>query len=97
MAESASEIDKKEWDNISKFLRATYSTGDDMKAVANGIYNPENKKRALGDIDQLRKYSQAADLSVNKQDGPGFVAVADKMEFYVSDFLDSLSDVPDEI
>jgi len=97
VAEGASEIDKKEWDNVSKFLRQAYSVGDDMKAIASGIYNPDNKKRALNDIVQLRKYAQAADLSVNKQDGSGFVGIAEKMEFLLSDFLDSLSDVPDEI
>ena len=32
------EIDKKEWDNIGKFLRTVYSTAEnDMKAVAKGL------------------------------------------------------------
>jgi len=97
VAEGADEMDKAEWANISQFLRQAYSTGEDMKAIAAGVYNPENKQRALNDIDQLKKFTQAADLSVNKKDGPGFVGIADKMEFLVSDFLDSLSDVPDEI
>lgn len=68
-----------------------------MKAVAAGIASPDNKKRALQDADQLKKYAQAGDISVNKKDGPGFVAVADKLQELVSDFFDSLSDVPDEI
>lgn len=68
-----------------------------MKAVAAGIANPDNKKRALQDAEQLKKYSQAGDVSVNKKDGPGFVAVADKIQDLVNDFFDSLNDVPDEI
>lgn len=97
VAENASEIDKKEWENIGKFLRTAYSIGDDMKAVAAGIGNPDNKKRALEDVELLKKYAQAGDVSVSKQDGPGFVAVADKMSEKMNDFFDSLSDVPDEI
>ena len=97
MADGASEIDKAEWDNIGKFLRNAYATAEDMKAVAAGISNPDNKKRALQDVDQLKKYAQAGDVSVNKKDGPGFVAVVDKMQELVNDFFVSLSDVPDEI
>jgi len=97
VADAGKDLDKKEWDNIGQFLRAAYATGDDMKAVANGIANPDNKKRALEDVDQLRKYAQAGDVSVSKQDPAGFVAVADKMSGLVQDFFDSLSDVPDEL
>ena len=97
VAEAASEIDKTEWDNIGKFLRNAYAIADDMKAIGGGIANPDNKKRALQDADQLKKYAQAGDVSVNKKDGPGFVAVADKMQELVNDFFDSLNDIPDEI
>jgi hypothetical protein len=94
----ADDIDSKEWDNIGKFLRTAYSTADqDMKSVASGILNPENKKRALSDADQLKTYAQAGDVPVSKKDGPNLVPVLDKMSALVSDFLDSLSDVPDEI
>lgn len=97
VSEGGSEIDKQEWDNIGKFLRTAYNTGDDMKALTGSIKSPENKKRALDDIEQLKKYAQAGDVSVNKQDPPGFIAVADKMSALVSDYLESLRDVPDEI
>ena len=68
-----------------------------MKDVATGIANPDKKAQALKDVEQLKKYSQAGDVSVNKKDGPGFVAVADKMQELVEDFFDALNDVPDEI
>jgi hypothetical protein len=97
VADGTSEIDKAEWDNIAKFLRSAYATGDDMKGVASNISNPDNKKRALEDIEQIKTYAQAGDFSVSKKDGPGFVAVADKMQALVNDFFDSLSDIPDEI
>lgn len=97
VADSASELDKTEWDNVGQFLRQAYATADDMKAVASGIGNPENKKRALEDVDQLKKYAQAGDVSVSKKDGKGFVAVAGKMQDFVNDFFDSLNDIPDEI
>lgn len=97
VSEAASEIDKAEWDNIGKFLRNAYSTADDMKAIGGGIANPDNKARALQDAEQLKKYAQAGDVSVNKKDGPGLVAVIDKMQGLVTDFFDSLNDIPDEI
>lgn len=97
VSENSSEIDAKEWDNIGKFLRLAYSTGDDMKFVAKTIYNPDNKARAMQDIEQLKKYTQAGDVSVTKKDADGFIAVASKMAGLVDDFLDSLRDVPDEI
>ena len=97
VAEAASEIDKAEWDNIGKFLRNAYSIADDMKAVGSGIANPDKKKQALQDVEQLKKYAQAGDVSVNKKDGPGFVAVADKMQGLVEDFFEALNDIPDEI
>jgi hypothetical protein len=97
-AEHGNEIDGKEWDNIGKFLRTAYSIADqDMKAVAAGIYNPDNKKRALSDADQLKTYAQAGDVPTSKKDAANLVPVLDKMSGLVSDFLDSLSDVPDEI
>ena len=68
-----------------------------MKDVASGIANPDKKEQALKDVEQLKKYAQAGDVSVNKKDGPGFVAVADKMQALVEDFFDALNDVPDEI
>jgi hypothetical protein len=98
VSERADEIDGKEWDNIGKFLRTAYAIADqDMKSVAAGIASPENQKRALKDADQLKTYAQAGDVPVSKKDGPNLVPVLDKMSSLVTDFLDSLSDVPDEI
>ena len=74
-----------EWDGVSNFLRQVYSTGDDMKDMAAGVASADNQKRALDDIEQLRKYSRAADVSVNKKDGPGVVAICDKMFDLVGD------------
>ena len=36
VAEGASDIDKKEWDNIGKFLRNSYATADDILEDACG-------------------------------------------------------------
>jgi hypothetical protein len=94
----ADDIDKKEWDNISKFLRIVYSVGEnDMKSVAKGIFNPENQKRALFDVEQLKKYAQAGDVSVSRQDAPSLASITGKISDLLDDFFDSLSDVPDEI
>jgi hypothetical protein len=92
-------IDKNEWDNISKFLRTVYSTAEnDMKAIAKGLsYNPSNQNQAYIDIDEIKKYSQAGDVSANKQDGTRLVSVLTKIGELLDDFLLSLSDVPDEI
>lgn len=37
-----------------------YAGGDDMKEIAKGIYDPEKKKKAQEDIQQLQKYAKAA-------------------------------------
>jgi len=93
----ASEMDTKEWDNISQFLRQIYQTGDDMKSIAGGIFDPEKKKQALADAEALKKYAKAADVPVNKKDGAGFLTVAVKMDDLFEDFFDQLRDIPDEI
>lgn len=90
-------MDGKEWDNISQFLRQIYQTGDDMKAIAGGIFDPENKKQALADADSLKKIAKSADVPANKQDGEGFLTLAYKMDDLFEDFLDQLRDVPDEL
>lgn len=95
--EGGSDIDDKEWNNVGRFLRMAYSTGDDMKAIAGGIADADRKKRAMDAIELLKKYAQAGDMAVNKRDPSGLAAVLDKMSGLVSDFLDSLSDVPDEL
>jgi hypothetical protein len=91
------EMDKTEWDNVGKFLRDVYSTGDDMKFLAASIGSAENKKRALNDIDDLRKYAQAGDIPVSKQDAAGYLIVSEKMEALVNDFFAALTDVPAEL
>jgi hypothetical protein len=65
--------------------------------TAGGIYNPDNKKRALEDISQMQKYSQAADIAVSKKNATNLSPVLDKILGLMDDFLDSLSDVPDEL
>lgn len=92
-------IDKKEWDNIGKFLRTVYSTAEnDMKEIAKGLsYNPTNQGQALRDVDEIKKYSQAGDVSVSKQDTARLASILAKISELLEDFLSSLSDVPDEI
>ena len=95
--DESSAIDAKEWDNISQFLRQIYQTGDDMKAIAGGIYDPEKKKQALVDADSLKKYAKSADVPVSKQDGKGFLAISVKMDDTFESFMEQLRDVPDEL
>jgi len=90
-------MDAAEWENVGRFLRQAYATGDDMKVVANGILNPVSKQRALDDIAQLRNYAQAGDIPVSKKDATGFVAVSRKMTGLVEDFFNALVDVPEEL
>ncbi len=92
-------IEKKEWDNISKFLRTVYSTADnDMKSIAKGLsYNPPNQKQANTDVDEIKKYSQAGDVSASKQDATRLASILTKISELLDDFLSSLSDIPDEI
>lgn len=92
------DINKNEWDNIGKFLRTVYSTAEnDMKFVAKRIFNPDSQKQALKDVDEVKKYAQAGDVSVSKQDASRLASIIAKVGELLDDFLDSLSDVPDEI
>jgi hypothetical protein len=92
------DIDKKEWDNIGKFLRTIYSTAEnDMKFVAKGVFNPANQKQALNDAEEVKKYAQAGDVSASKQDATRLASILIKIGELVDDFFESLSDVPDEL
>ena len=95
--QSADEMDKTEWNNVGAFLRRVYAVSDDMKAVASGFYDPAKKKRAGELIEDLKKVSKAADAPTGKQSGPEFLPYAKKMISILDEYLDLLSDVPDEL
>lgn len=92
----ADEIDAKEWENISTFLRKVYNAGDDMKVTSKSM--PDYKKKsAEGIIKDLQKYAQAGDIPAQNKNAKDFLAVSEKMLKLMNDFFDLLSDVPDEI
>ena len=68
-----------------------------MRAVAKGVFNPENQKQAVNDAEQVKKYAQAGDISVSKQDAVRLASILVKVGELVEDFIESLSDIPDEI
>jgi hypothetical protein len=69
-----------------------------MKGIAKGLsYNPNNQQRAYRDVDEIKKYAQAGDVSVSKQDTTRLASILSKISELLEDFLSSLSDVPDEI
>jgi hypothetical protein len=90
-------MDDKEWNNVGTFLRKVYAVSDDMKAIAGGFYEPEKKKKAAELINDLKKYSKAADAPTGTQNGPEFLAYAKKLSMILDDFFELLQDVPDEI
>jgi len=97
VTENPDEIDKKEWDKIDDFLRTVYSAGQDMKVVSKGIFDPVKKKQADEDIKTLQNLVQAAQKPVSKKDAAGFGFIANKADGLFGDFLEQLSDVPDEL
>jgi hypothetical protein len=97
LGESGKELDKKEWDGLSDFLRMLYRTGEDMKGVATGIYDSEKKKQADETIRLLQKVAQAGDGPVSKQDSESLLVITNKAVKLMDNFFDLLSDVPDEI
>jgi cytochrome c556 len=97
VAGSASEMDEKEWDNVSQFLRKIYATSEDMKSIAGGFYDPEKKKKAAALIDDVKKLSKAANVPAGSQNGPDFLAYSKKLISSFDEFLDLLQDVPDEL
>mmetsp|Transcript_28418 Transcript_28418/g.60190 ORF Transcript_28418/g.60190 Transcript_28418/m.60190 type:complete len:203 (-) Transcript_28418:108-716(-) len=97
VAEQSSEIDKAEWDKIDNFLRTVYSSGEDMKVIAKGIYDPAKKTKADGDIKLLQSLVQAAQKPVSNKDAAGFGVVAAKADGLFEDFFDLLRDIPDEL
>ena len=96
VAEQSSEIDQKEWGKIDDFLRTVYSAGDDMKAIAKTM-DASKQPKAEEDYKLLQKLAQAAQGPVSKKDAEGFVTIAGKADRLFEDFLDLMSDVPDEI
>mmetsp|Transcript_3610 Transcript_3610/g.4762 ORF Transcript_3610/g.4762 Transcript_3610/m.4762 type:complete len:212 (-) Transcript_3610:141-776(-) len=98
VSENASEIDKKEWDNLSDFLRRLYKGGDDMKSFAKtSIYDPSKKKQADDDVKLLQKLAQAGDGPVSKQDAEGYALILKKSYDVLENFFELLRDVPDEL
>jgi hypothetical protein len=89
-------MDKTEWNNVGQFLRKVYSVAEDMKAIAGG-FDPEKKKKAATLIEDLKKYSKAADVPTGTGNGPEFLGYAKKITNIFDEFLDLMSDVPDEI
>ncbi|KAL7538706.1 hypothetical protein ACHAWF_006194 [Thalassiosira exigua] len=74
-----------------------YSTGDDMKVITKGIYDPAKKTKADEDVKLLQNLVQASQKVVSKKDAAGFGVVAAKADGLFEDFLDMLRDVPDEL
>jgi len=88
------EIDAKEWEAISVFLRKVYSAGDDMKFTAKSMV--DYKKKSADDIvKELQKLAIAGDIPAQKNDAAGFLTVANRITKDFDGFLDLLSDVPD--
>lgn len=97
MNDKSVQLDQAEWENVQIFLRKVYSVSEDMKAIASGFYDPEKKKAAASLIDDLKKYSKAADKPAASENAAEFLAYTKKLSSIVDDFLDLLQDVPDEI
>mmetsp|Transcript_10005 Transcript_10005/g.16618 ORF Transcript_10005/g.16618 Transcript_10005/m.16618 type:complete len:186 (-) Transcript_10005:153-710(-) len=96
LTENAADLDKKEWLNIGGFLRRIYAEADDLKVVGGGL-SPDKKKQGAEIAEQIRKYSKAGEAPINAQDAPAVINILDKCDGLFGDFLDLLSDVPDEI
>mmetsp|Transcript_22799 Transcript_22799/g.56331 ORF Transcript_22799/g.56331 Transcript_22799/m.56331 type:complete len:109 (+) Transcript_22799:98-424(+) len=94
--QGASDMDKAEWNNVGAFLRRVYGVSEDMKAIASG-FDSAKKPRASELIDSLKKFSKAADAPTGTQNATEFLAYAKKITSILDEFLDLLSDVPDEI
>lgn len=95
--EKGSEIDKKEWESISVFLRKVYNAGDDMKFISKTMTDQKKKDRTLEIVKSLQKLAVAGDLPAQNNDAAGYLVVSSKLESLVGEFFDLLQDVPDEI
>ena len=93
---SSSDMDKKEWDNVSGFLRRVYGLSDDMKSIA-GTMDDTKKKQAMEYVDAIKKLTKSADGPAQNQNVNEFVAYADKIDTTLDNFLALLQDVPDEL
>jgi len=90
-------MDKKEWDNVGIFLRRVYSAADDLTVIGKSITDPDKKKAGVALVADLQKYAKAGEPSINAKDGPGIIAIFDKSETIINDYLELLRDIPDEI
>jgi len=89
-------MDKAEWNNVGGFLRKVYAVSEDMKSIANG-FDADKKSKGMTLAEELKTFSKAADAPTGSQNGPEFLAYSKKIVTIFDDFLDLLSDVPDEL
>lgn len=94
---NADEIDKKEWESISVFLRKIYSAGDDMKFITKTIPDPTKQKRSAEIVKAVQKLAVAGDLPAQNNDAVNYLIISDKVALLVDEFFALLQDVPDEI
>ena len=90
------EFEQQDWDSLGQFLRKIYAIGDDMKFLANTM-NADKKAKADELIDNLRKYSKAADAPAANKNAKEFVAYTQQLIVILEKYFDLLTDVPDEI
>ena len=67
-----------------------------MKYLANTM-NPDNKAKATVLVDDLRKYSKAADAPAANKNAKEFVAYTQQLITILEKYFELLTDVPDEI
>ena len=67
-----------------------------MKYLSNTM-SPDRKEKAAALIDDLRKYSKAADAPASNKNAKEFVAYTQQLVTIIEKYFELLTDIPDEI
>ncbi|EWM30266.1 hypothetical protein Naga_100003g49 [Nannochloropsis gaditana] len=96
IADREGKLADEEWVNTQIFLRNSYMVGEDMRRI---VRDAEESKREKGTA--IAKDFQRLTLDMDKptksKDFQGFIEAQKKGASYFQDFIDLLSDVPDEL
>ncbi|CEM14000.1 unnamed protein product [Vitrella brassicaformis CCMP3155] len=90
------DITADEWKGLRNFLRAMYKESDDMRFISKGL-DPEKDKQSKQLIKNFEKTIESMDKPATAGDKEVFLASQQKITQTMQDFLDVLSDVPDEL
>ncbi|GMH77614.1 hypothetical protein TrST_g5726 [Triparma strigata] len=93
---SSPPTDSSQWKVLSLYIRGLYSLSDDMTFIGKGLA-PEKKKMAEEVIKTFKKDVKEADVPAKAEDVEEFKKLMVKAEGGITEFLELLQDIPQDL